>query len=497
MFFTLAAAIALGLSSGAAVQARDSTPSCVTLFDGLLRKIEANYAGFKLELGGSARAAFDHRSRELRERAADTAGSECFVVLRGLTDYFGDPHLFVFQRTYLDSLGVARLVASRADSVRRVVITEATVRERLTRPGRLDPLEGIWRDGAMRLAIVPASTPGGHFMAVVLTSDTVTWSPGDVKAEFVRRSDGGYDVVMRERNLSRRFAVGEVHRRGLLRLSPGIWGKEFPLLPLDSGSVDPQDPHRATLTWRGGTPVISIPSHDPGYRGALDSLLQANGDALRQAEYFIVDLRGNEGGSSWVTRGLLAIMGNGPRRAAPYPESDPHILSSEDQIRYVRTRWQNLGLDSAQSVRLIERMTDSMGLLIRVAEEPRPPAVEAIPGAGERRSSDSAPGPRRVGILIDHGTVSAAEAFLLQAMRSARVQTFGAPTAGALDYQSVNIVPIGDTLRRWYLGYPTIAARPDLPRDGMLGKGIAPDVRVDWGLVEDPIGYVDQALRTQ
>jgi hypothetical protein len=71
---------------------------------------------------------------------------------------------------------------------------------------------------------------------------------------------------------------------------------------------------------------------------------------------------------------------------------------------------------------------------------------------------------------------------------------YGENTAGALDYMSVIIVRIGDPGRRWALGFPTIAARPDLPHAGMRGVGMPPDVRVDWSTVPDAIGYVDAAL---
>ena len=71
---------------------------------------------------------------------------------------------------------------------------------------------------------------------------------------------------------------------------------------------------------------------------------------------------------------------------------------------------------------------------------------------------------------------------------------YGEPTAGALDYQSVNIVRLSPPERRWALGYPTIAARATLPAGGMRGKGIQPDVLVDWSKVDDPIGYVDALL---
>lgn len=103
-------------------------------------------------------------------------------------------------------------------------------------------------------------------------------------------------------------------------------------------------------------------------------------------------------------------------------------------------------------------------------------------------------GPRRVGVLVDGGTVSAAEAFLVQTMRSTRVTTFGRPTAGALDYENVSIVAILPNEHRWLLGYPTVTAQPDLPADGVRGKGIRPDVLMDLSRDSDPIARVARAL---
>jgi C-terminal processing protease CtpA/Prc len=99
-----------------------------------------------------------------------------------------------------------------------------------------------------------------------------------------------------------------------------------------------------------------------------------------------------------------------------------------------------------------------------------------------------------VGVLIDRGTVSAAEVAVEFALRSTRATVFGEPTAGALDYEQVSIVPLDPRERRWFLGYPTITRDTTLPAGGIRGKGLQPDVRVTWASVADPIAYVVHAL---
>ncbi len=338
----------------------------------------------------------------------------------------------------------------------------------------------------------------GRFVAVVLTPDSATWHAGDVRARFARRSDGKYDGTLWSANLSKRFTTAHIHKNTLLRFDPGMWAKEFPVAAADSGLVSLEQPEVATLTWRGNTAVLSIPSNDPTYRQALFSIVDKNRDAILRAPRMIIDIRGNEGGSSWVTDTVLPLIMSTEKRPAHVPPDEPQMLSSPDNIKYVEQRSENISSDSASIVRVLSRLAESPGGLVPLSDD-----LDRL-----RDSTDSVSrikpdsmwvdtverGPARVAVLIDGGTVSAAEVFLREARRSMRVIVYGQNTAGALDYMSVTIVRVGDTGKRWYLGYPVITARPDLPYMGMRGTGIPPDVHVDWSRTPDAIGWVDAAL---
>jgi hypothetical protein len=272
--------------------------------------------------------------------------------------------------------------------------------------------------------------------------------------------------------MARRFVRPSLHKRVLLRLSPGMWGREFPLAASDSGLISPVDPHHATMRIRGGTAVLSIPSHDPAYRRVLDSLIDRHDTDLRTAERLIVDLRGNEGGSSQMTARLIPYLDSEERRPSVLPDWPAVMLSSPDQITYVQRFWVS-GTDTLPPIRrLLARLRASPGALVPLEDslyQPEPPRRDPV-----------IRGPARVGIIVDRGTVSAAEAFLVWAMRSTRVTVFGENTAGALDYQSVSIVPFqAERPSRWLLGYPTITAHARLPERGIRGRGIAPQVRLD------------------
>lgn len=461
----------------------DSTLSCATDLALLDRKLHLDYAGYTLELRGERLRAFAAMKSRLQARADAATGDACFFVLRDFVEWFDDPHLFIFENARLDSAEAAR----RAEADEHFSVTEASARAYFRRRGAaLDPIEGIWYDRGLRVAILPDSGRGPDtYAAVVLTADTSTWEPGAVRAHIHKRGRDAYDVTLAERNhaLVHRRAV--IYRHVLLRLSPGIWGKELPVAAADSGTLDPADPHRPVLYRRNGTLVFAIPSHD-GFKGVIDSLVLANKSTLASADRLIIDLRGNEGGGSGMTESLEPFITLKQDRPIPFATDDALMLSSDDQIAYARRAF---GAETTAFVRsLVGRMKDHPGELVPL-HDPSLPSPPKDP-----RDWVVSTGPRAVGVLVDRGTVSASEVLVLRALRSPRATVFGEPTAGALDYQSASIVSLSPHEHRWYLGYGTITRTRDLPRGGMRGRGIPPQVPLDLAHLADPVGYVDRML---
>jgi hypothetical protein len=490
MTFTQAISLSLAVASfptsataSPTTTVADSLPTCSTDLSGIEQKIRDDYAGYTLELRGERLAKFNTMRAAAQAKARRTNGDACFYVLRDFVDWFQDPHLFVYQTTRVDAAEAAR----RARTVERRSMSEANARSYFARRGAtLDPIEGIWYDRGLRVAIVADSAKPSAFVAVVLTSDTSSWAPGTVRAHLSRGATGEYDVDLLARNYALSHLEGHIYRHVLLQLAPGIWGKEFPVPPADSGTLDPIDPHRPTLVMRDATPVFSIPSHDPAYKKLLDSLVAANRELLSHADRMIIDLRGNEGGSSFTTKSLEPFLETKEEKPNPFPGDRAVMLSSADQIAYAQ---QSFGPDTSAFVRsLVTRLKAAPGVLVPL-DDPNTPQQPADP-----RDWAVTTGPRAVGVLVDGGTVSAGEVLVEHALRSSRATVFGAHTAGALDYQSVNIVRLSPSERRWFLGYPTITRSPDLPAGGMRGRGIEPQVPLDLAQVADPVAAIDAYL---
>ena len=461
----------------------DSTPGCATDLALLERKMHESYAGYTLELRGDRVRQFAAMKAAVQERADRTTGDACYFVLRDFTDWFDDPHLFVYQSPELDSAETTR----RAAMVEKRNVTEASARAYFERhAAQLDPIEGIWYDRGLRVAVVPDSAKGSdRFIAVLLASDTPIWTPGSVRAYIAKRRDGSYDVDLSGRNYSVAHLHGAIYRHVLLRLSPGIWGKSYPVAAADTGTLDPVDPHRPTLYRRNGTLVFAIPSND-GFKRVIDSMVAARATELASADRMIIDLRGNEGGSSGMTEALGPYVMLETDRPNPFPSDKAVMLSSPSQIAYAR---RGFGPETTAFVRsLVARMQARPGELVPLDDPAAPPSPR------DPRDWVVASGPRAVGVITDRGTVSAAEVLVLYALQSPRATVFGEPTAGALDYESVSIVSLSPREPRWALGYGTITRSIDLPKGGMRGKGIRPQVPLDLARVADPVACVDAAL---
>ncbi len=487
-FVTMPRLILLSLMASAVVplfalraQAPSVPVGCTHTLDSLDARLRRNYAGFQLEVVTTRRSGYERALATARADAsiAGTDATACTAALRRYIAFFSDPHLFLFQNTAVDTAGNRR----RRESLRRDQRDEAALRAEWSAPtSARDPLEGIWRDGALRVAVVRERPRSDTLIAIVLASDTSIWPVGGVRARFVREGDGRYGAQLLTRHFGEQQLTATLHRRNILRFSPGMWGREYPVPDREADVAPAPDPRRPRLAVREQSVVIAIPSHDGPYQRVIDSLVAVHRDALMRTRLIIVDVRGNEGGGSLTTRALHPFIVSAERRPTPFDSGTAMILSSPEQQDYVR-RISGTS-PSPAATRLLARMDSNPGRLVPFSDEAPSAAFSPTP----------IDGPFKVAILTDGGTVSAAEVTVLMGLRSTRATVVGEPTAGALDYQSTSIIGLGTGDRRWALGYPTITAHADLPARGMRGKGIAPQVPIAWKDVDDAYAAVERLM---
>lgn len=467
-----------------------ATCDCAALLEMTIRKVEDTYVAYRLEVTDENRPAYEAR-KEASRRKAREPGADCLLVIREWIDGFGDPHLFLLENPSFDE--------AQLDSLARTAVrtewTETSLRRAFAAErGDLDPIEGFWYTDGSRYGVVRVGRGAGGsaaavqsrgapatFEAVVLETSDEGWTAGEVKARFTRSGDG-YDVVYRVSDHSTRRYQARLHRGNYLTMPAIGWAKTEPLPP-GTHPFDATDPRAPTIETIGdGVVLASVPSHGYGYRARLDSLVTVHADEILAARLLIVDVRGDGGGSSLTTQPLMPFIYATPERDdVPGPEGDPVILASADNLAYF-SRWKSDDTP-AWLLDLLARIGQHYGEVIPF-QDPPDMTRSWVPGTWHET-------PARVAVLQDGGSGSAAEAFILFALHSPRVTTFGAPTRGMIDYQNVGLVRVGCPDAGLLLGYPTIAASAELPEGGLNATGILPDVpmSVDGDMVGRVIAY--------
>ena len=473
--------VALSCAIAPALRAQTTAPlpcDCAAILTRAVDRIEHDYVAFPLEVVGERKAAWRAHVDALRPGAAAADAAECSWLLRRLVRFFRDGHLLVIDLPAPDSAGIAE--RRRARPVRDVspggewneAKVRATFSARRARGDTIATVEGIWRGPGYRIAVQRDAADDSRATGVLVAVDSGAWEPGQVRAEFAL-VDGAWRATLWDEAFRARTSPVEPSRGALLRMAPVIWGRIDPVERF--AFVDGADPRRPVVAFPDdSTAVVSVVTFDPGYGSALKRSIEAAWPALRERRRVIIDLRGNEGGSSGQVLPLLPFlwgevrptMDGAPDAAAP---SAALVVSSPSTIAFwERSGWAPRGL--------ADRLRGAPGALVPFAPDAKAP-VPPKPGARPRADQD-------VVVLTDRATVSAAEQVVLWARLMGRARIVGEPTGGSIDYQSTWITRIACADMGQALSIPLIATSGRLPVGGHNVTGIIPDrtarVTGDW-----------------
>jgi len=223
---------------------------------------------------------------------------------------------------------------------------------------------------------------------------------------------------------------------------------------------DPRLPRLESLG--ADTLLLTIPSFNDRYRAPLETLLTRRRAELEAHRYWIVDVRGNGGGSDTTYAALLPWLLDGDfRQHALEYLATPVNIQAQEQICAHQS-------DPAPCLR---QMTPALAAM-RAAS-----AGSFVTSADERskleRPTHLEPkAPRRVAVLVDRACGSSCDQFALTVKAGFRVKLAGQASAGVVDVGNLrpHTLPSGRVLR-----YATTRSTrvSELPLDGI---GVQPDL---------------------
>ncbi len=451
--------------------------TCETLMLEVTREIETNYIGYHTEILNKRDQEYNEHKTRFLKQSKQTGIEQCLPILQDFIAFFKDGHLFIGQQPELDDVQKEAL----HEKAEVIDISEKELTAYFKNEG-LDPIEGFWYTSkGTRYAIIKDDKNNSRdFVAVALSNEVAGWQIGHLKATFVKNDDTSYDVVYYNQDhfpvvikIYDQGKAGGAHirRNSLLHIPPFTWGRESKEATNYSEIIDSNNP-RAPLFHiiDKNNVLISLPSHSPEHAKPLKKLVEKHDKKIRAAKNLIIDVRGNEGGSSWITNVLLPYLQTTDQRPAKYyQDGSTQVLSSEENMKYFESMESQGWLPKL----LMNRLKDNSGKIIPLAD----------PGEEEEKPDEikeELARPQNVAILIGAGTVSAAEAFVIKVMKYSKVTLFGQPTSGCIDYQSVSMSYLNVCKDLGiYIGMPMFSASEKLPEGGVNKTGIVPDVLID------------------
>lgn len=447
-----------------ALHAQD-TCSCSLNLERFIGKVERNYAGFRDKVTKETRARYLVLTDSLRAVAASTTDTSlCFGVLETYRAFFLDKHLQL-QGTHMVSLGTGtgteplktKLLSARIDSI-------------FADPKHIwHPWEGIWQMDAYEVGVLYMEGYD-ELWGMIRRSDNPNWQEGMVKFRCYAPAEGRTPLRYWFGDLRMKEVSAELIGHHLIMDGIGIWRRRGPgAIPVEDERAFELE-HGPEVQWRmldDSTLYIKLGSCRLENKAVLDSLVAANMEALDRIPNWIVDFRGNGGGSTDVFKSLLPYLYTKPMKY--YGAS--HWMSPENTALLKAWCAQNRSMLDKRTARLIDAW-------VRHGEK-HPNTWLKDPGGTERHGRGKSM-PHRIAILADQGTASSGESFLEVARgTSDKSVIFGENTGGYKDY--------GD-LQNHHLGCDGLVAGIPTSRMNRIDHGIrydlvgiAPDVRIDAG----------------
>jgi hypothetical protein len=433
--------------------------NCLENYDSLTETIRLNYPGFREKTVKNPKR-FKQFSDSLREEIKGQKDTyQCYLSLKAFIRYFKDPHLTInFNYNVGTKSRIQKLFAS--NSVNIVLKEDLPVI-----PDKSLPIDGVWEIKGQgtyyRMRIGKNST--GHFTGVIESADSVFWFPGQVKV-FVKKQEGNYyQVVYFVRDHTGVPLTVSLGENGLLNCGPyGVWqrvGGTVQTWILDSLVRASARPSISRLA--NGTAYIRLPNFGINMKDTLAAILASNPETL-QSKNLVLDLRDNGGGSTLLSNQLLKYVYDSPieSEGTTFWTSAQNLADLESM--YQRPEFAKLYKEVMKD--RIARMREYPDSLV-VFTEKRSSSLDTV-----------YKNPANVYILVNKGTLSTAEIFVLQARQNKKVKIVGDFTGGAIDYTDLSLPRVLPCTLFYYQTPMTRGNHVD--REILDPTGIEPDILV-------------------
>ncbi|MBE0646737.1 MAG: hypothetical protein IH596_03025 [Bacteroidales bacterium] len=456
------------------------TNDCLSDFDYLVKKIEADYPGYSDKVTSETANELHALEQQLREKI-NLYPDSCRTYLNQYVTWFRDYHLRIHRKWHPKNSTAGEKEQSKP---RYVQLTDETIQSLAAKDGSV---EGIWQTFRGKIAIL--NQPGDEkFYGIAI--QYAGYEPNQVMFEFTLKSEYEFDLIsfpdytnfrpisglaslrLDERILELHDNTRFVRQSGSEVSDKALLYSYLPEFPNGSNT------YPLALSLTDSTFYLRIPSF---MDDDSEILVGKHWKEITSRPNLIIDIRNNGGGQDNFYQPLAELI-----YSRPYESKGVEWYATPANIQFFQNALENGEIkDGEEGIRwtniLLDEMRKNMGGFV----------IHPMMGGDERVVRDTVYAyPRRVGIILNENNGSSAEQFLLAAKESDKVILFGNQnTAGVLDYS--NAVGEDFPSGNYELTFPMTRSRrlPDMPIDNI---GIAPDVLIPYPSTPQLYDRLDQ-----
>ncbi len=435
---------------------------CAKTFDSLKTYIERNYAGAHDKITAQTQAAYESHTQRYRRIARNSRkDAYCLYTMRTWPQFFKDHHIALTTTDNASPEALQKAIAA----TEMITLNPATIDAlRKNTDGR--NVEGIYSNASYEVAVVKNTKDIRTYAGVIISSKAPEWSPGQVKLELIPTADKEFDAIWYYKDHHPVF--GHVSFRNENGLVLEGWTKAGYNKPATTFKPLFEEERNAVVFFKrldSSTNYLRITDFDISLYRKIDSVVNANLDALTSRPKLIIDLRGNGGGGDRSYRSLRPLVYTQPVNTIGVDLwVTPENIAANERLFAANP---DIPKDYIEQYRAkVKEAKKSSGDFVNVYADRK----DTLTSSYEF--------PSKVAVIIDGRCASTTEQFLLEARQSKKTIFFGEASQGVLDY--ANMREKDFTCPSFTLGYATTRSRRIDAGLGIDNKGIRPDVKLDF-----------------
>lgn len=430
----------------------------------LIKNIESNYVGFEAKTRRIGAKKYEIMKDSLLHKAGQQMDYSCYSILWNYLSIFSDPHMGI---AFIPQTDEARsMVREIFSKFKTIPVNEYNIKEYLRSKVSLDSIEGIWKDRptGQVMAVYKDTFSSNRFLGVILEADNLFWYKGQVKM-VLKKIGNAYqaEYYRQDHKFSKNNCLLKDGHLSITGFS--TWDRIYP------GKAMPDKKMIDFNILSPKVAVIKMLSSDIHYKPLLDSIvgkLEKN-----NLETLIIDLRDNYGGHIMTYDTLMPLL-----YTNPYYYDGLYVKSSDENIQKYREMAKNDAL-APEDQAALNAVADSMEVYKNKYFKFSDGDTVRFPGLKKY--------PRKVIIVINEGSRSAAELFTLYAKKSSKVIVAGTNSRGMLDYTEAGSPRQLPCKSIFFLCPMGSGEHKTLPYIDNIG--ISPDIRLDY-TINDWVDYL-------